>query len=74
MYLMRLDLIRTFRNYKFVIIILALPVFFYWLYSDMFPANAAVNGVSWNEYSLMNVKTIGLNILKFHRFRKSYTH
>lgn len=60
MYLMRLDLIRTFRNYKFVIIILALPMFFYWLYSDMFPANAAVNGVSWNEYSLISLTGFGI--------------
>lgn len=60
LFLIKLDLIRTFRNLKFVILILFLPLFFYWLYSNIFPQSASVNGIKWNEYSLISLTAFGI--------------
>lgn len=49
-FLIWLDIKRVFRDTKYVLFIIALPVIFYIIYTAIFPENANVNGVSWSEY------------------------
>lgn len=60
LYLVKIDLTRTFRNFKYVMLIVLMPLFFYWIYSDIFPHTATVNGTSWAEYSLISLTGFGI--------------
>lgn len=43
-FLIWLDIKRVFRDTKYVLFIIALPVIFYIIYTTIFPENANVNG------------------------------
>ncbi|HCT0452581.1 TPA: ABC transporter permease [Staphylococcus pseudintermedius] len=60
LYLTQLNTRRIFRDFKYVLLIIALPMFFYVIYSEIFPQNAAVNGISWKEYSLISLICFGI--------------
>lgn len=59
-FLINLNTKRIFRDYKYVLLIILLPMFFYIIYSEIFPKNAAVNGISWKEYSLISLICFGI--------------
>ncbi|WP_251423555.1 MULTISPECIES: ABC transporter permease [Lactococcus] len=46
---------RFIRDIKYVSFIIVLPVLFYVMFTAIFPKNAAVDGLSWNKYSLISM-------------------
>ncbi|MFQ3727186.1 ABC transporter permease [Staphylococcus equorum] len=59
-FLTKLNTKRIFRDFKYVLLIILLPMFFYIIYSEVFPKNAAVNGITWKEYSLISLICFGI--------------
>lgn len=59
-FLIWLDIKRVFRDTKYVLFIIALPVIFYIIYTAIFPKNANVNDVPWSEYCLISMIAFGI--------------
>ena len=59
-FLIWLDIKMVFRDTKYVLFIIALPVIFYIIYTAIFPKNANVNDVPWSEYCLISMIAFGI--------------
>lgn len=59
-FLIWLDIKRVFRDTKYVLFIITLPVIFYIIYTAIFPKNANVNDVPWSEYCLISMIAFGI--------------
>lgn len=59
-FLIWLDVKRVFRDIKYVLLIILLPVVFYLLYTAIFPSNANVNGLAWSKYCLISMIAFGI--------------
>lgn len=59
-FLIGIDIKRTFRDMKYIIFIIALPVAFYLLYTKIFDSTAQLNGTSWANYCMVSLAAFGV--------------
>lgn len=59
-YLVKLDLLRTFRDMRYVVFVILLPVIFYVLYMQLVDPGTRLNGTNWATYSAVSMSAFGV--------------
>lgn len=59
-YLVKLDILRTFRDIRYVIFVILLPVIFYFLYMQLFDPSTQLNGTTWATYAMVSMGAFGI--------------
>lgn len=59
-YLVKLDILRTFRDLRFVVLVIMLPVIFYVLYMQLFDPKSKLNGTTWATYAIVSMAAFGI--------------
>lgn len=60
LYMLKIDILRTFRDIKYITFIIALPIILYLLYTQMFNPNIKINGITWSAYSMIALAAFGI--------------
>lgn len=60
LYLLKMDIVRTFRDIRYVIFIVILPIIFYVFYTRTFDAQTILNGVPWSKYYMISMAAFGV--------------